>query len=78
VSIPIVKELSKVRDELDRTAELICAAHLQHVIDTLASRGVSQCRLARLGSDHRCNAKALMTFTLPPSVNLIIDRRLSS
>lgn len=78
MSIPMVKELSKARDEIDRTGELICAAHVQHVIDTLASRGVSQCRLARLGSDHRCNAKALTTFTLPPSVNLTIDRRLSS
>jgi hypothetical protein len=39
--IPMVKELSKVRDERDRTGELICAAHVQHVIDTLVSRGVN-------------------------------------
>jgi hypothetical protein len=39
--IPMVKELSKVRDERDRTGKLICAAHVQHVIDTLASRGVN-------------------------------------
>ena len=41
MSIPMVKELSKARDELDRTGELICAADVQHVIDTLASRGVN-------------------------------------
>ena len=38
MTIPIVDELASIRDHLDQIDELICAAHIQMVIDTLLKR----------------------------------------
>ncbi len=38
MTVPIVDELASIRDHLDQIDELICAAHIQMVIDTLLKR----------------------------------------